>query len=138
MSRQFDNSDDIIDSADIIERIEELESEMEDYQLDNRCKHLNLKSPSKKWKEWEGLEEYKILLNVAEQGEGYGDWEHGTSLIRDSYFREYAEEEAYDLGLVSRYGRWPVDCIDWERAAEDLKVDYTEIDFDGVTYWMRS
>ena len=28
-------------------------------------------------------------------------------------------------------------CIDWDRAAEDLKMDYSAIDFDGVTYYVR-
>lgn len=159
MSRQFDNSDDIIDSRDIIERIEELESEMEDYQTeyclcsldptemyskeeydkwDKTHKRKTVEKCIEIWDKWEGLEEYKTLLDVTEQGEGCGDWKYGESLIRDSYFREYAEELAYDLGLVSRNARWPFDCIDWERAAEDLKMDYTKIDFDGVTYWMRS
>lgn len=27
--------------------------------------------------------------------------------------------------------------IDWERAAEELRMDYTAVDFDGVTYWVR-
>ena len=33
---------------------------------------------------------------------------------------------------------WPFNCIDWEKAAEELQQDYMSIDFDGVTYWMRS
>jgi len=28
-------------------------------------------------------------------------------------------------------------CIDWKAAARDLQVDYTEVDFDGVSYWIR-
>ena len=26
---------------------------------------------------------------------------------------------------------------DWERATRELQMDYTEVDFDGVTYWIR-
>lgn len=27
--------------------------------------------------------------------------------------------------------------IDWKRAAEALQSDYTSVEFDGVTYWVR-
>ena len=29
-------------------------------------------------------------------------------------------------------------CIDWAQAARELRMDYTSVDFDGVTYWIRS
>jgi hypothetical protein len=28
-------------------------------------------------------------------------------------------------------------CIDWDQAARELQVDYFDVDFDGVTYWIR-
>ena len=28
--------------------------------------------------------------------------------------------------------------IDWAQAAHELQMDYTSVDFDGVTYWIRS
>lgn len=28
--------------------------------------------------------------------------------------------------------------IDWDGVADELKADYTSIDYDGVTYWVRS
>lgn len=27
--------------------------------------------------------------------------------------------------------------VDWERAARELQMDYTPVEFDGVTYWVR-
>src|SRR6266404_4049110 len=27
--------------------------------------------------------------------------------------------------------------IDWEATAENLKTDYTSVEFDGITYWVR-
>ena len=32
---------------------------------------------------------------------------------------------------------WPNTCIDWDQAAGELKMDYSAVDFDGVTYWIR-
>lgn len=87
----------------------------------------------------EDLQEELIKLRaLAEQGEGYGDWSHGETLIADRYFPTYAEEVAYDIGAISRTANWPLNCIDWEQASRELKTDYTSIDFDGETFWMRS
>lgn len=65
-----------------------------------------------------------------------GDW-YPVTLIRDSYFREYAQELADELGLVPEDYSWPTSCIDWDQAARELRMDYTSVDFDGVTYWVR-
>lgn len=59
-----------------------------------------------------------------------------AQLIRESYFTEAMRE------LVSDIGDLPKDVpgylvIDWEATAENLKVDYTAVDFDGVTYYVR-
>ena len=65
-----------------------------------------------------------------------GDW-YPVTLIRDSYFKEYAQELADDIGATDRNAAWPLNCIDWEEAASDLQIDYTTVEFDGVTYWYR-
>ena len=133
----IDNTEDIIDSRDIIERIEELEAiclpvrnvETGEDELD----------PSYTESEREdAAEELATLKAVAVVGEDYiADWEHGEALIRDSYFEDHARELAHDCGMVDEKVRWPMDHIDWEAVAETLKQDYTELDFDGVTYWAR-
>ena len=73
--------------------------------------------------------------NVAE---GSPDWEHGETLIRDSYFEEYAQELAESCGMVNASAQWPARCIDWEQAASELKMDYMSVDFDGIEYWIRA
>lgn len=83
-------------------------------------------------------DELKNLRALAEQGEGYGDWRHGETLVNDDYFVKYAEQLADDIGAIDSDARWPLSHIDWEAAANDLKMDYTSIDFDGETFWMRS
>jgi hypothetical protein len=84
------------------------------------------------------LAELTILESVAEESAGYAeDWIHGETLIRDSYFPTYARELADDIGALPDDAAWPHTCIDWEKAARELQMDYTAVDFAGVTYWIR-
>jgi hypothetical protein len=130
MSNDISSRDDIIDSRDVIARIEELESERDGLDTDEE---------RNTWDNDSEGEELKALKGLAEEAEGYGDWAYGEALIRDSYFAEYAEQLAEDIGdYNSREVRWPYTCIDWGKAAEELKRDYTSVEFDGVTYWMRA
>lgn len=116
MTNEITNSEDIIDSRDVIERIAYL-SDTDD--------------PGEQ-------EELSSLLSLQEEAEGYSpDWRYGVGLIRDSYFTEYAQQFAEDIGAISNDQSWPNYCIDWEQAARDLQVDYTCVDFDGVEYWVR-
>jgi hypothetical protein len=178
MTRDVNNNEDVLDSRDIISRIEELESDIElvydDYkesfqeEYDKLVENKEIDESETDFDEWieeripsfedwledpannPGFNEWLVenecsadsdelivLKKVAEQGEGYGDWNSGETLIRESYFTEYTEEFCKDVGDVPReLPDWIV--IDWEATAENLKDDYTEIDFDGVTYYMRA
>lgn len=62
----------------------------------------------------------------------------GVGLIRDDYFVTYAEELADDIGAINKKAEWPNNFIDWDAAAEALQQDYSAIEWDGVTYWVRS
>lgn len=117
----IDNLEDIIDSRSVIDRIEELiDIEGEELTDDER-------------------EELVALTALAAEGEDYAsDWAFGTTLIRDSYFTEYAEQLAEEVGAIDHNAEWPSMYIDWETAAQDLQQDYSLLDFDGVEYWVRS
>lgn len=126
----INNYADVIDSRDVIARIEYLEAlgtpdEPEDG--DNEFTGLDQAE----------ADELQALRALAKEGEGAADWQYGETLIRDSYFEDYARELAEDIGAIPRDAAWPAYCIDWERAALELQVDYFTIDFDGVTYWVR-
>lgn len=133
------NNDDIIDSREVIARIEELKAEWaentnddpDDYALSEDDWSVGLGTV--------GARELVSLLELAKDGEtNLADWMHGETLIRDSYFEEYARQLADDIGAIDADASWPLTFIDWERAADALKMDYHELDFDGVTYWGRS
>ena len=119
------NNADIIDSRDIIERIAELEAERE-----------SSETPLAFDSEPSGGE-LAALKALADQGEDFSDWKYGITLIRDSYFEQYAQELAEDIGAIQPNLSWPYTCIDWKLAARDLQFDYSALEFDGVTYWAR-
>lgn len=133
----IDNSADIIDSRDVIARIDYLESERE------TVAETETTAPGaltlQEWDEGDEGEELKALKALADEASGSADWQHGEALIRDSYFEDYARDLAEDIyGRELGEAKWPFTCIDWEEAADQLKQDYFSVDFAGVTYWIRS
>ncbi|MGH9890683.1 MAG: hypothetical protein ACREA0_01605 [bacterium] len=125
------NSDDTIDSRDVIARIGELSAKFVD---------LTLAQDEEALDEWKGEygTELEALESLAEGAEGHcADWKRGEQLIRDSYFETYAQELAEDIGAIPDGTQWPCTYIDWEAAALALQQDYTGVDYDGVTYWTR-
>ena len=120
------NTDDVIDSRDVIKRIEELETDIEIAKEDGE----EIDDDDTK--------ELAALKELAEEGEGSPDWPYGETLIRDSYFEDYARELAEDCCEMPNSDQWPQRCIDWEQAARELKMDYMCVDFDGVDYWIRA
>ena len=121
---EISSTQDCIDSRDIVERIKYLEidepTEFDPYDADD----------------WAEL---KTLRALCEEMRGYGGDtpEDGITLVRDSYFEEHAQDFAADTGAIDNTATWPLYCIDWERAARDWQMDYTSLEFDGVTYWYR-
>lgn len=127
-TNSISNSDDYLDSRDIQERINELESFKDDPLED-------IQNPDS-----EDAQELASLLKLKQECDGQTgeSWEDGIQFIRESYFEHYARELAEDIGAITTHGEgWPLNHIDWKRAADALKMDYTEIDFDGVIYLAR-
>ena len=186
MGREISNSDDVLDSRDVIARIEELESDLKSVHefdvlarievLEEELKTAHeaeledakdvedvlVEADFNKWLEgsdnpdaielnelkavadfdtWLGQtddgEELKALKEFVEEAEGCAeDWRHGATLIRESYFEEYCEELCTDIGdLPKEIPSYIV--IDWAATAQNLRVDYTEVDYDGVAYLVR-
>jgi hypothetical protein len=92
----------------------------------------------KEWDEGDEGEEYRALKDLIEEASGYGDFKHGEALIRKDYFEEYAQQFAEDIGAMPDDCKWPCNHIDWKEAAAELEQDYSEFDFDGTAYLMRS
>jgi len=116
---------DTFSSTDVIERVKELRDREDD---EDGADPLTD----------EEREELATLERFANEASGYAaDWDYGETFIRDSYFVEYAQELADDIGAVDNEAGWPATYIDWDRAAEALQMDYSAVDLDGVTFWTR-
>ena len=126
----FDMNQDLFDSRDVIERIEELEA-LEAAALDDDATQDDVD-------EWtrELDAELFALREFAEDASNASDWSYGETFIHESYFTEYTKELVSDCGYI------PADLpdwikIDWEETAENVMEDYTEYELDGNTYYAR-
>lgn len=164
MANTISNSDDLIDSRDVIARIAKLEAERDEFAenppdkweecgqcsgdhppgFTGDCRDDANRWPADKcvarlWAEANpsDAEELAALLALAEEASSAADWKYGETLIRDSYFVEYAQELAEDIGAIKSDASWPNNYIDWDRAANALKADYFSVEFAGITYWIR-
>jgi hypothetical protein len=63
--------------------------------------------------------------------------QNGLFFIDEDYFEDYAKELAYDIGAIDSDAAWPCTHIDWDAAANELRMDYTEVEFDGNNYLVR-
>lgn len=156
MAREISHYDDVIDSRDVIERIAELTEERE-HLVETLTEARDELEAAGEGDDTKALEdavsvavdalagwdadnqaELESLKELADEGEGCEDWEYGATLIRYSYFRDYAMELAEDIGAIKHDAGWPNNCIDWDQAARELQMDYTSVSFNGVTYYVRS
>jgi hypothetical protein len=118
----LDLTNDIIDVRDIIARIEEIDDNASD---DDRRERAYLETL---------MTELETCGGGDEQWRG--DW-YPITLIADSYFTDYAQELAEDCGMINDNASWPNNCIDWDKAARELRIDYTPVTIGGKTYWTR-
>lgn len=84
----------------------------------------------------EAEQERKSALESLQDEIG-SEWTYGATMIPVDDFEDYARELAEDTGAISDNANWPANCIDWEKAADELSQDFTEIDFDGESYYVR-
>jgi hypothetical protein len=120
--KSITGNEDWLDSRDIQERLEWLES-FDDEDLTDEEK-----------------EEYNELYRFREYMIEHYDkdsWSWGFLFIRDEYFTEYAEEFANEVGAIDDKQYWLTKHIDWDAVASDMQDDYWEVDFFGNTYWTR-
>lgn len=147
MKNAISNMGDTIDSRDIIDHIAELEDTRDSLQtayddavFDNQDNEelaamITARDELDAWNNSGEAEELRILNALQDEAAGYSpDWTYGSQLIRESYFEQAMDEmieECYEL---------PKDLPFWMTISYDydaLKQDYTEVDFDGVTYYVR-
>ena len=145
-TREITNSDDVIDVRDVMARVEELESDRPTVNDMGECEECGvfLKRGDETHSSDCSTLELQRLTSLLEDLEGNGgdeQWRgswYPVTLVRESYFEDYARELADDIGAVNRDATWPNNHIDWEAAAAELRDgDYTSTEFDGVTFYYR-
>lgn len=81
-------------------------------------------------------ERREALLEL--QDEIGDEFMHGATMIREDTFELYAQELADDIGAIDHDAGWPATCIDWEKAARELAMDYSLITWDGHDWYVRA
>ena len=156
-TREVHNLEDVLDSRDIEKRICELEGEREALQEEIETAEGALQDAQEEngdadaaaddlafaqraltdWDEDNG-DELRALTDLRKECQDVSpDWNYGATLIHESHFTDYAQQLAEDIGAIKHDAKWPNNHIDWDAAADELKEDYSEVDFDGETYYVR-
>lgn len=125
--------DDVIDSRDIVAMADEYRKVAE---ADPEGELFPSLSATEVAEAKERLADLEGLLDEVRSATGE-DPKDGVTLVRDSYFTQYAEEFAEDIGALPHDAGWPATFIDWERAARALQADYALVTWGGVHYWVR-
>lgn len=113
---------DMFDSRDAIERIEELEM----YEPDDNDTDADFTQ--------EDREELEALRDLADSAGS--EWTYGMTFIAESYFEDYVRELAYDVGYITEDSTME-SYIDWEKWANDVQMDYSSFEIEGVTFYAR-
>jgi len=130
---------DVLDSRDVIETIDQLESELK-FLVEYHKEQLELKM--------EGAErtasDIKSLKSQIKPLRAFADafidmigsaWYDGVSLVNDDYFIEYTKEYSDNIGKTSDDDSWPFTHIDWNSAADALQYYFSSVDVDEHKYW---
>ena len=162
MTTQIDNTQDTIDVRDVIARFEELEEIRESYVEaiedlesvaddtgadadEQRKAFADLEGARADLISWDNSplgQELQTLTALLDDLKGNGgdeqwrgDW-YPITLIRDSYFTDYAQELIEDCDGIPRNLPDYI-AINWAATAHNIRVDYMPCEIDGVTYWYR-
>ena len=82
--------------------------------------------------------EYKEIEEINQVEEEVGsEFSYGCTLIEEDDFEDYCEELVIDCGYIPKdFPSWIE--IDWEATASNMKQDYSELDYQGITYLFRA
>jgi antirestriction protein len=125
----------IIDLRDLAKELRELRDLCEPEPLVEEAQHALGADPLD--------EEQRARLEALEAlerdlgGDLHRHAENEPTAIPEDEFEEYAQELAEEIGALPKDAKWPANHIDWHAAANELRVDYRTVEFDGVTYLVR-
>ena len=137
----------ILDTRDLAERREALKQEILDSFLENFPHYEEMtesfedirfeEEEIESWKEdfEDGLKEIEEINSI--EVELGSEFEYGVTLVDVDDWEEYVEELLEDIGYIPKdFPSWIE--IDWESTANNVKVDYMEVTYQGNSYLGRS
>ena len=120
-----------LDTRDLEKRREELQDELDSLKESLAEKRAD-EEELDEWQE-KNQEELDELTSLSEE---ISEWQDGATLIPEDEFTEYCQELLEDTGdLPKDIPHYIV--IDWEATANNLRVDYTEVEYQGTTYLVK-
>ena len=133
---------DYIDTRDLNDRLEELESiesrlidiDEEIVQCTDDDEYRDLIEEKDEISEDFIHSELKTLKDMRDE---ISEWEYGNTLIPDDDFTDYAIEMLKDCGDLPQNIPWYIE-IDEEKTADNIKADYASIEYEGTDYWFRN
>lgn len=120
--------------TELAKELEELEGELSDVLEERR------ETDEEMADDLVDLDRLKAIRDLkAEMASSWDDILHhgGDGLVPEDEWTDYARQLAEDIGSVSGDEQWPLRHIDWDAAAEELKVDYYSVTFEGTDYYYR-
>ena len=114
--------DDVIDSRELQDLLEDAEDRLADHEDGSPLTDEELAETTRM---------VETLRRVVD--EVGSEWVHGVTLIAEDYFVEYAKDLLDDIGEIPRNLPSYI-VIDWKQTADNLRVDYAEVEIEGFTY----
>ena len=86
--------------------------------------------------DWE--DKFQQINEIDEVENAVGsEFTYGCTLIEEDDFVDYVKDLLEDCGYISKdFPSWIE--IDWEATSENVKQDYSEVEYQGETYYFRS
>jgi len=146
MRDEITGYEDIITMREAMDRLQQLRDELTELREEEKEQRAN---PAREESDFEEERYHDALralrdfeIETQEERAALELLEHhvpeGKYLVADRYFEEYARDLAQEMQLMPLSNPpWPFTCIDWQRAASELKHDFTPIYVCGEPYWYR-
>jgi hypothetical protein len=86
-----------------------------------------------------GTDEKEKLAELESLADEVDEWQYGACLVNEDYWEDYCRELCTDIGdLPKDLPAYIENNIDWVGVSQDLKADYSEIQYQGETYLYRN
>lgn len=131
-----------LDIKELTERVDDLRSARDDFVIESPDGEETPNPDGWTEENTEDAEELSNLESLLDELGGYGDdfrWEgsyYPATLIHDNNISNYLKEFIEEVGDLPRNIPSYI-VIDWDATVDNLKEGWSEVDYDGETYWYR-